>query len=293
MPTGPARARVIGTLAAALALNGADTSTVGAIAPQLEGALHVGATEIGLLISVGLLVGAVATIPVGLLVDRSRRVPILAVSIVLWSIASLAAAFAGSYSSLLLTRAALGAVTATAAPVIASLTGDFFPARERGRVYAYILSGEVAGSAVGYIVSGLVASLIDWRAAFLVLAAVTNAGGGVGETGDEQAGDDVEDVVVTGRDYRDGHQRSDGGASASPTRRAGRRGRRCRSRTPARRSTWMIQADRRGTRPRRRDASPFRLRAATAPPPLVMPALDRWRRGRHAVYAIFRRLGVP
>jgi predicted MFS family arabinose efflux permease len=92
------------------------------------------------------------------------------VSIVLWSIASLAAAFAGSYSSLLLTRAALGAVTATAGPVIASLTGGYFPARERAQIYAYILSGEVAGSAVGYIISESVASLIDRRAAFVVLA---------------------------------------------------------------------------------------------------------------------------
>lgn len=167
---GPARARVIATFAAVLAVNGADTSTVSAIAPQLESALHVGNTEIGLLISVGLLVGAVFTIPVGLLVDRSRRVPLLAGSIVLWSLASLAAAFAGSYSTLLLTRAALGAVTATAGPAIASLTGDSFPAAERGRIYAYILGGEVAGSAAGYVVSGSVASLIGWRAAFVVLA---------------------------------------------------------------------------------------------------------------------------
>jgi sugar phosphate permease len=37
-------------------------------------------------------------------------------------------------------------------------------------VYAYILGGEVAGSAIGFIVSGSVASLIDWRAAFVLLA---------------------------------------------------------------------------------------------------------------------------
>src|SRR5205807_1362890 len=79
-------------------------------------------------------------------------------------------AFSGSYSGLLLTRLALGAVAATAGPAIASLTGDYFPARERGRVYAYILGGEVAGTAVGFIVSGSVASLIDWRVAFVVLA---------------------------------------------------------------------------------------------------------------------------
>ena len=167
---GPARARVIALFGAVLALNGADTATVGAIAPQLEHALHIGNTKIGLLSSAALLVGAVFTIPVGLLVDRIKRIPVLSLSIVLWSVASLLSAFAGSYSGLLLTRLLLGAVTATAGPAIASLTGDYFPARERGRVYAYILGGEIAGTAFGFIVSSSVASLIDWRAAFVLLA---------------------------------------------------------------------------------------------------------------------------
>ena len=167
---GPARARVIVLFGAVLALNGADTATVGAVAPQLEHAFHIGNTKIGLLVSVSLLVGALFTIPVGLLVDRYKRVPILSGSIVLWSVASLLSAFAGSYGGLLLTRLLLGAVAASAGPAIASLTGDYFPARERGRVYAFILGGEIAGTAVGFIISGTVASLIDWRAAFVLLA---------------------------------------------------------------------------------------------------------------------------
>jgi len=167
---GPARARVIVLFALVLALNGADASTVGAIAPQLESALHINNTDIGLLSSVSLLVGAVFTIPIGLFVDRTRRMPILAVSIVLWSLASLFSAFAGGFSSLLLTRLALGAVAATAGPAIASLTGDYFSPDERGRIWSYILVGEAAGTAFGFIISGFVASLIDWRAAFVVLA---------------------------------------------------------------------------------------------------------------------------
>ena len=165
-----ARARVITIFGAVLALNGADTATVGAVAPQLEQALHIGNTKIGLLSAVTLLVGAVFTIPVGLLVDRIKRIPMLSLSIVLWSIASLLSAFAGSYSGLLLTRLVLGAVVATAGPAIASLTGDYFPARERGQVYAYILGGEIAGTAFGFIISSTVASLISWRAAFFLLA---------------------------------------------------------------------------------------------------------------------------
>ena len=167
---GPARARVIGLFGAVLALATADAATVGAIAPQLVKALHINFAEIGLLSTVALLVGAVFVAPVGMLVDRVKRIPLLSASIVLWSVASLASAFAGSYGTLLLTRVALGAVSATAGPAIASLTGDYFPASERGRVYSYILAGEVAGTAAGFIVSGTVASVISWRVAFVLMA---------------------------------------------------------------------------------------------------------------------------
>jgi MFS family permease len=78
----------------------------------------------------------------------------LSFSIVLSSIASLMVAFSHSYEQLLVTRLALGAVTATAGPAIASLTGDSFPARERGGVYAYIRGGEIAGEAAGCIGGG-------------------------------------------------------------------------------------------------------------------------------------------
>jgi MFS family permease len=167
---GPARARVIAAFAAVLALSGADTATIGAAAPQLERALHIGNTEVGLLSSVTLAVGALFVIPVGLLVDRYRRMPLLAVSVAMWSTAAFVSGFAGSYGTLLVTRVALGAVTATAGPAIASLMGDFFPANERGRVYAYILAGETGGTAVGFIIGGLLASAVSWRAAFIVLA---------------------------------------------------------------------------------------------------------------------------
>ena len=161
---------MITLFACVLALNGAQVATVGAVAPQLEHALRIGNAKIGLLNSVALLVGAVATVPVGLLVDRARRIPLLSASILLWSAATLFGAFAHSYYGLLLTRVGLGAVAATAGPAIAALTGDYFPSRERGRIYGYILSGEIAGTAVGFVVSGSVASILSWRVSFVLLA---------------------------------------------------------------------------------------------------------------------------
>ncbi|MEO9222431.1 MAG: MFS transporter, partial [Mycobacteriaceae bacterium] len=95
---------------------------------------------------------------------------LLTSAIVVWSIAMAASAFATSYGVLLLTRLALGAVIATAAPVVASLVGDFFSASERGRIYGYVLSGELLGAGLGLVVSGSVAGFVSWRASFLVLA---------------------------------------------------------------------------------------------------------------------------
>src|SRR5437763_9717266 len=120
---GALRLRVIALFACVLMLNAADAGTVGAVAPQLERSLHISNAELGLIAGVAALAGAVATFPVGVLTDRVHRVHLLAGSIVLWSAAMLASAFAPSFSVLVATRVALGAVTATGAPTVASLTG--------------------------------------------------------------------------------------------------------------------------------------------------------------------------
>ena len=167
---GPPRRRVIVLLGLVLGLSAADGSSVGAIAAQLQPALGIGTAELGLLVTVSALVGALAAIPFGVLVDKTRRVNVLAASIVLWGVAEAASGFAPSFEMLLLTRLLLGAVTATAVPAVASLTGDFFPAGERGRIYGYISVGEVVGAGVGIGVSSLVSAAFGWRAALVLLA---------------------------------------------------------------------------------------------------------------------------
>lgn len=167
---GPARGRVVLILAAVLGLSGADTGTISATTNNLEQAFHIGNTQVGILLSVVALVGAVFTIPVGILTDRTNRTRLLAGSIVAWAAATVLSGAATSYIWLLLARVALGAVTATAGPTIASLTGDFFPAGDRARMYGFILGGDLLGSGIGYVVSGDISSLTSWRFAFWWLA---------------------------------------------------------------------------------------------------------------------------
>ncbi|MFL5961158.1 MAG: MFS transporter [Gaiellaceae bacterium] len=166
---GEERTRVIVVLAAILGLSGADAATVGASASELRHGLHITNTDIGLLVAVSSLVGAVATLPFGVLADRVRRTRVLGATIVLWGIAMLWSATASDFTELLWTRLFLGAVTASAGPMVASLVGDWFGSWERGRIYGVILAGEYLGAGAGFAVTGNVAAL-SWRAAFVILA---------------------------------------------------------------------------------------------------------------------------
>jgi predicted MFS family arabinose efflux permease len=157
-------------LACVLALDTADLATVGAIAGQLERGLRISNVQLGLLVAIPSLVGAVATVPVGVLTDRVRRVPLLWGSVMIWGIAMVACGLANGFGMLLATRVALGAVTATAGPTVSSLVGDFFPARRRAQIYGTILTGELAGAGFGFLISGEAAAALSWRAGFLILA---------------------------------------------------------------------------------------------------------------------------
>lgn len=166
---GPERARVVIILACVLALASADTATVGAAAIELRRALRISNTDIGVLVSVTSLVAAVFSLPFGILADRIRRTWLLAGALLVWGAAMLWSATASSFTDLLLARLLLGAITAAAGPVTASLTGDWFPAAERGKIYGYILTGELLGAGAGFAFTGDIAAL-SWQLSFVILA---------------------------------------------------------------------------------------------------------------------------
>ncbi|MCF6525225.1 MFS transporter [Streptomyces sp. JJ36] len=160
---GPERTRVVVVLGAVLAMDGADKGAVSAVAGGLKESFGLTNTGIGLLVSVVALAAAVFTVPAGLLTDRVRRTRLLAASAALWVAATVVSALATSFLWLLVARAGLGAVTATAGPAVASLSGDYFPARERARMLGYILVGELAGTGLGFAVSSVAGDLLGWR----------------------------------------------------------------------------------------------------------------------------------
>jgi MFS family permease len=166
---GPARTRVVVVFGGVLALSSADTATVGASATPLRNSLHITNSDIGLLVGVSCVVAAIASLPFGVIADRFRRTRVLGLSIVLWGVCMIWSAMVDSFGHLMISRLALGVVTASAGPVIASMLGDWFPSAERGRIFSYVLTGELLGGGIGFAFTGDVSAL-SWRLSFLLLA---------------------------------------------------------------------------------------------------------------------------
>lgn len=167
---GPARLQIITVLAAILAVESSDLGTVSAVSGQLKAVFHLGNTDIGLLLAVVSFVGAAVTLPMGVLVDRFSRRMLLMIAVATWVIAEGISGFSNSFAFLLVTRAIIGAVTAVAWPCVASLTGDFFPARDRAAIYGLIIAGELVGMGIGFFISGEASTLIDWHWSFYAMS---------------------------------------------------------------------------------------------------------------------------
>lgn len=167
---GPARRQVIILLAAILGLDTADKAALSSVAGGLKTAFGIGNTEIGILVSVVSFVGAILTLPFGALIDRFNRQRMLWIAICLWTAAMVASGAATSYVFLLIARVFLGVVTALAAPAVASLVGDYFPGRDRGRIYGLVLAGELVGLGIGFVVAGALSGWMNWRWGFWGLA---------------------------------------------------------------------------------------------------------------------------
>lgn len=166
---GAARLEVVLLLAAILGLDSAEKSAVSAVAGQLKQVFGLNNTDIGLLVAASSLVGALFTLPIGTLIDRLSRKKVVVAAIALWTAAVVVSGMASSFTMLLVTRMFLGAVTAAAAPSVASLVGDFFPPEERARIYGAILGGELVGIGIGFSLAGEVSTILGWRWSFYVL----------------------------------------------------------------------------------------------------------------------------
>ena len=125
-------------------------------------------TNLGSLMS-GFLVVYTLLAPVfGALGDRRSRPRLIALGVACWSFATALSGFAINFLTLFAARAAVGVGEAAYVTIAPSLLSDYFPVRLRGRVMAIFFCAIPVGSALGYVVGGLVDKSYGWRAAFFV-----------------------------------------------------------------------------------------------------------------------------
>jgi MFS family permease len=106
----------------------------------------------------------------GWLGDRFRRKPLIVTGAVLWSLATLAAVWIHSYSTLYLRQALVGIGEATFCIFAPAVLSDFYPERERNRVLSLFYIAIPVGAALGYLAGGQIGSHWGWRRPFLVCA---------------------------------------------------------------------------------------------------------------------------
>ncbi len=137
----------------------------------LEGIKHdlrLSDTQLGSLMFGFLLVYTLLAPVFGALGDRRSRPRLIALGVACWSFATAMSGFALNFLSLFAARAAVGIGEAAYVTIAPSLLSDYFPLRQRGRVMAIFFCAIPVGSALGYVVGGLVGTHFGWRAAFFV-----------------------------------------------------------------------------------------------------------------------------
>jgi len=105
----------------------------------------------------------------GLLADRFSRWIIVGSAVILWSLASGGSGLAATFGLLFATRILVGIGEGGYGPAAPTIISDFFPIQTRGRVMAVFYTAIPVGSALGYVIGGLVGAHLGWRWAFFLV----------------------------------------------------------------------------------------------------------------------------
>ena len=122
--------------------------------------------QLGALVSVVSITVALGAVPLSLLADRWSRVKSIFLMALIWSLATIACAFAGSYAQLLAARSVVGLGEAAYGTVGAALLATLFPPRMRSTVLGAFLAAGMLGSVLGVVLGGFIAERWGWQAGF-------------------------------------------------------------------------------------------------------------------------------
>jgi MFS transporter, ACS family, hexuronate transporter len=164
---------IIGMIFFATLINYIDRLTISVLGPEIKRDLGLNNTEFGAITTVFLLAYTISQSLSGKLYDRIGIKRGFMVSIVIWSAAAMAHAFAVGFRSLGLFRFILGLGEAGNWPGAAKTVAEWFPARQRAFGMAIFNSGAAIGSIVAPpLIVGLTAYFGHWYETFLVTGAL-------------------------------------------------------------------------------------------------------------------------
>jgi MFS family permease len=134
-----------------------DRLIVGVLAEQIRGEVRISEVQMSLLIGAAYsLLGGTVGIAIGFIIDRTNRSRVLAISLAVWSLATIGGGLSLGFGWLFLARALVGLGETAMAPATLSLIADLFPPGKRGRAMGVYSIGAVLGSSLSTIIPGLI-----------------------------------------------------------------------------------------------------------------------------------------
>jgi MFS family permease len=165
----PYRRYALGLLLAVNILNYIDRQVLFAVFPLIKIDLRLSDTALGFLGSAFMLSYMLLAPLFGWLGDHWSRTKLASGGLVVWSLATALAGFAPGYRTLLAARATVGVGEASFGTVSPGLIADYFSKQRRGRVLAWFYVAIPVGSALGYLLGGVLGQRYGWHAAFLLV----------------------------------------------------------------------------------------------------------------------------
>jgi AAHS family 4-hydroxybenzoate transporter-like MFS transporter len=166
-PFGALQLRVVLLCAFVQAFDGFDLGTIGMAAPSLIkgwGVLPKDFTIAFVMSSVGILVGALASGPLG---DRFGRKPLLVISTAFIGIFSVLSAFTWSVPTITAMRFLTGIGIGGAMPATVALTADYSPISRRGTLLMLMFCGNTIGGFLGGQLVAQILPIFGWQSIFL------------------------------------------------------------------------------------------------------------------------------
>jgi MFS family permease len=163
------REAILALLTALNLLNYLDRYLVMAVGPRFQADLGLTDSQLGL-VETAFMVGYMLTSPIfGLLGDRMRRKQLIASGIAMWSIATAISGATHSLSTMYLARVAVGIGEASYATLSPTIIDDLSTPQTKNRNLAIFYSAIPVGSALGYVLGGILEPLYGWRSAFYIV----------------------------------------------------------------------------------------------------------------------------